>query len=402
MGFWIAALVLGALVSLLLAMSLLRRPQGSQNAAQSDVLIYKDQLADLDRDKVRGLIAPEEAERARLEISRRILEADKAAQAAGASSTPHGGISRVFAIAIALVILGGGSALYIYLGAPGYPDLPLSSRIAAAAEMRAERPDQATAETGVERREVEANPDHVALIERLRTELERRPDDLQGHTLLVDNEARLGNLIAAHRAQANVLRIKGDSATADDYAKYADLLILAAGGYVSPEAEQALTRALNLDPTNGTARYYSGLLFAQTGRPDLAFRFWSALLDDSPPDAPWVPAIEARIADTAMRAGVNYSPPTPGPDAGAVAAAEDMNPEERAEMIRGMVETLADRLATDGGTPDEWAQLIGALSVLGETDRAAAILEEARTVFADNPDALARIEASANQAGIAE
>ena len=402
MGFWIAALVLGALVSLLLAMSLLRRPHQSQNPAQSDVLIYKDQLADLDRDKARGLIAPEEAERARLEISRRILEADKTAKAAGTSSIPDIDMSRVFAIAIALVILGGGSGLYIYLGEPGYPDLPLSSRIAAAAEMRAERPDQATAETGVERREVEANPDHVALIERLRTELERRPDDLQGHTLLVDNEARLGNLIAAHRAQANVLRIKGDSATADDYAKYADLLILAAGGYVSPEAEQALTRALNLDPTNGTARYYSGLLFAQTGRPDLAFRFWSALLEDSPADAPWVPTIEARIADIAMRAGVNYSPPTTGPDAGAVAAAEDMSPEERAEMIRGMVETLADRLATDGGTPDEWARLIGALSVLGETDRAAAILNEAQTVFADNPDALARIEASANRAGIAE
>lgn len=402
MAFWIAALVLGALVSLLLAVSLLRRPLQAQNAAQSDILIYKDQLADLDRDKVRGLIAPEEAERARLEISRRILEADKAAaRSSGARSAP-GTLSAITAAGVVATVLVGGAALYWQLGAPGYPDLPLNSRLAAAAEMRAERPDQATAEAGVTRPEVEANPDHVALIEQLRTELERRPDDLRGHTLLVDNEARLGNLVAAHRAQANVLRIKGDSATADDYAKYADLLVLSAGGYVSPEAEQALTRALNLDPTNGTARYYSGLLFAQTGRPDLAFRFWSALLEDSPTDAPWVPVIEARIGEIAMRAGVNYSPPAPGPDADAVAAAEDMSPEDRAEMIRGMVEGLADRLATDGGSPEEWARLVGALSVLGETDRAAAILEEARTVFAEDPDALRRIEAAADRAGVAE
>ena len=33
------------------------------------------------------------------------------------------------------------------------------------------------------------------------------------------------------------------------------MMILAAGGYVSPDAEAALLRGLELEPRNGTARY---------------------------------------------------------------------------------------------------------------------------------------------------
>ncbi len=56
---------------------------------------------------------------------------------------------------------------------------------------------------------------------------------------------------------------------------------MAAGGYVSPEAEAALSEVLRREPSNGRARYYTGLLYAQTGRPDLAFRVWRPLLEDS-------------------------------------------------------------------------------------------------------------------------
>ena len=70
-------------------------------------------------------------------------------------------------------------------------------------------------------------------------------------------------------------------------------------------------------------------------------------------------------------------------------------------MIRGMVEGLALRLAEDGGPPEDWARLIGALGVLGETARARAIWDEARQAFADSPQALAAIRAAAERAGVA-
>ncbi|NND41714.1 MAG: c-type cytochrome biogenesis protein CcmI, partial [Silicimonas sp.] len=151
-------------------------------------------------------------------------------------------------------------------------------------------------------------------------------------------------------------------------------------------------------PGNGAAQYYAGLLFAQSGRPDRAFPVWRRLLETSPPDAPWLPVIRDEIAALAAAAGVPYTPPAVrGPDADDIAAADEMSADERQAMIRGMVDGLADRLATDGGPPEDWARLISALGVLGETARARAIADEALAVFADNAAALATIEAAAQR-----
>jgi cytochrome c-type biogenesis protein CcmH len=39
-------------------------------------------------------------------------------------------------------------------------------------------------------------------------------------------------------------------------------------------------------------------------------------------------------------------------------------------MIRGMVSGLKERLWAEGGTPEEWAQLIRSLGVLGDVETA--------------------------------
>ena len=93
-------------------------------------------------------------------------------------------------------------------------------------------------------------------------------------------------------------------------------------------------------------------------------------------------------------------PNMPGPDAAAMAAAQDMTPEQRQQMIDSMVQGLEDRLATKGGSPEEWARLIGALTVKGEGPRAQEILAEARSKFAADPQALTVIDGAAAQAGL--
>lgn len=113
------------------------------------------------------------------------------------------------------------------------------------------------------------------------------------------------------------------------------------------------------------------------------------------------------IEDLAWLAGQpDYRPPgadaMPAPDAGAMAAAADMSPEERQDFIRSMVGQLEARLADEGGGPEEWARLISSLGVLGETDHAREIYAEAQGRFTDQPDALAAIEAAARQAGLAQ
>lgn len=417
MIFWAIAIGLAALAALLLVLALLRG--GAEEAGPGDVEIYRDQLAEVERDRARGTLTDAEAERLRTEVSRRLLEADRAAAGRSrAGSAPRGATLAAAALAC-LVVVGGALALYDRIGAPGYPDMPLEARKAEAARIHAERPSQQAAEARVAEAQAgglpnlpgaaDPDPAFADLMDKLRKTLESRPDDLRGHELLARNEAGLGNFAAAARAQQVVIRLKGEAADAEDRADLAEYLILAAGGYVSPEAEQQLAAALKLDPGQGRARYYTGLMYAQTGRPDIAFRLWRQLLEKGPEDAPWIAPIRAQIAPLARLAGVEYDPPAPkrpapalkGPNQADMAAAADMTPEERQDMIRTMVQGLSDRLASQGGTPEEWARLINALGVLGEGDRAAAIWDEARQSFADRPEALATIRAAAERAGVA-
>ena len=412
MVFWIVAFVMTAAVTALILLAL-RRGGEEQQAAEADIRVYRDQLKEVERDLARGLLTEAEAETTRVEVSRRLLEADRAASGPADGREAPGVATGAIAALTAVTLVGGAFGLYQWLGAPGYPDLPLATRIEAAETARANRPDQAAAEAEVSampRLPAEASEEYLQLMERLRATVAERPDDVQGHRLLARNEAALGNFVAARAAQERVLELLGDGATAQDYADYADLLELAAGGYVSPQAEAVIARVLERDPGNGAARYYTGLLMVQTGRADLAFRVWDELLGQSRPTDPWVPPIRAQIRDLAQIAGVrDYEPPamraaTAAPGAGPTAeqmeAAAEMTAEERMEMIRGMVDGLSDRLATEGGPPEDWARLIGALGVLGNAEQARAIADEAEEVFAGNDAALSLIAEARMRAGL--
>ena len=71
-------------------------------------------------------------------------------------------------------------------------------------------------------------------------------------------------------------------------------------------------------------------------------------------------------------------------------------------MIRGMVDRLSDRLATTGGSAEEWARLIGALGFLGEADQAALNWQNAKDLFRDRPNDLAIVRGAASKLGITQ
>ena len=82
MLFWLVAAALTALVVALVLHPLMRRSAAAASPASHDLAVYRDQMSELDRDLARGLIGPREAEAARTEIGRRILQAaDSAASA---------------------------------------------------------------------------------------------------------------------------------------------------------------------------------------------------------------------------------------------------------------------------------------------------------------------------------
>lgn len=369
--------------------------------ATADLAVYRDQLAEVVRDQNRGVLAASEAERLRLEIHRRMLDVDRPK---GAEVLPHQGSTLWIGVGALVLCLGAGIAIYGKLGLPGFGDLPLSTRLAAADDAYNSRlsQDQAEAAQPPFSQPTDIDPELSAMIDKLRDAVATRPDDLLGHSLLAQNEAALGNFVAARKAQGVVVRLKRAEATAEDLATLAQLMVAAAGGMVTPEAEKVLVQCLKLDPGNGWARYYSGLMFAEIGRPDRAFALWEPLLREGRPDAPWIDEVLSLIPYIAAAAGINYSLPGTEPIvAAAVEAAKQMSDTDRAAMIVTMVEGLEARLIADGGPVEEWVRLVISLGVLDEDGRAKAAYQVAMVAFAGKPSALAALRAAAVQAGVA-
>ena len=119
MIFWVAAAVLCALTVALLLRPLSRGEAETDEAAEHDLAVYRDQLAEVERDRAQGVISADETHEARREIERRILAADAARTPAGWSGARRRGLGLwlVLAAAVPLVSMG----LYLQLGNPETP-----------------------------------------------------------------------------------------------------------------------------------------------------------------------------------------------------------------------------------------------------------------------------------------
>ena len=390
--FWAVACVLSGAVVAVLAAALRRAPTGGTEAAEADLAVYRDQLAEIGRDLTRGTTGPDEAARLRAEIGKRVIEADRVrGAAAGHKSSTGTGKSAWLALGL---MLPSALAGYWWLGAPGYPDMALVPRLEALDAGIAARPGQVAelerlgkprdaAKDAALATELAASSDPAVLQDRFRTAFEA------------------GDTLAAVRVQERLLALRGVAASSNDHANMALALVSEAQGYVSPEAEAELRASLQREMGNELARYLVGEMFLQGGRYDQAFRFWRPLAEGGSPGSPWVASIRERIVQVAELAGIRYAlPETSGPSAGDVAAAGDMSPEERQTMIQGMVAQLSDRLATDGGTVEEWNRLIRSLAVLERLPDAQKIYDEAKAKFQGQAAELSFLRLAAVESGL--
>ena len=402
MVFWGVSVLLILLAVAGLCWPLFRGRGEAASRAEHDMQVYKDQLREIERDLARGVLEPAEAEATRTEVSRRLLgAAEQAEKLTGAAHSPVG-VSRGLAAGMALFLFLATAGLYLQIGASGRLDQPLQARIEQAQAERAARLSQADAEARMAELDQpgpEVSEDYLALVNKLREAMKERPDEVQGLRLLGQHLPRIGEWAEAAVVQRRLIEILGAAATGDDYADLAEDLIIAAGGYVSPEAEDTLETGMQLDPSNPRIRFYAGHALLQSGRPDLTYSLWTRLLEEGPEDAPWVLAIREQITDVAAAIG---APVPRGPNAEDIEAAGQMSEGDRQQMIETMVATLAERLGREGGPPEDWAQLIRAYGVLGETGKASAIWNEARETFADNPTALNLIRRAARDAEVAQ
>jgi cytochrome c-type biogenesis protein CcmH len=83
-----------------------------------------------------------------------------------------------------------------------------------------------------------------------------------------------------------------------------------------------------------------------------------------------------------------------------MAAAQQLTPEQRTQMVRGMVDRLAERLKTDGHDFDGWLRLVRAYVVIGEADKAQAALAGARTAAGNDDEKRKRLDALSKALGL--
>jgi len=374
--FYVVAGALALATGFALIRPLIMGHGGIEAQGTRDARLYRDQLDEIERDLERGTINPGEAEGARADVSRRLIAAAGRAETSVALAPAPRRYSRLVA-GIALI---GAPALavtlYLANGMPGQPDLPLARRAAieAAQAESAPRPSQAEAEIAFAPEPpqplTKEQQDYAGLMARLETLLEQRPDDVRGLELLAAGYLRLQRHADSWRVYERLLAALGDEAEAGLYASMAEAMVQAAGGYVSPKAERAIGAALARDETLPVARYYAGLLMVQSGRLDEAIAVWEQLTAEAPGDAPWLEFLDAMLAEAiALRDGT----PAPGPSAADLEAAGAMTPEERQEMIEGMVTRLEERLTSEGGAVEEWLRLMNAYAQLDRRDDAARI-----------------------------
>jgi cytochrome c-type biogenesis protein CcmH len=373
-GLWVTIAAVTAMVMTLVLFPLFRR-RGSATPPDRvayDLAVYQDQLAEIDRDIERGLLQPDRAEAARLEIKRRMLSSGAAAQmlsngtaAAGAESPAHQTgrspvLAAVLAIAVPLVALG----VYWDLGHPGGPKTPVAARDAEAPQMTME---QAVAQ--------------------LQQRLDEDPANLEGWLLLGRSYLSLGRPAEAAVAYRTAAGLSDQRP--DIVADYGEALVAADQGRVSPLAQSLFERALSGDRKDTKARYYIALAKAQRGDLEGALQDWTDVMALSPPDAPWVPAVREQMARAATELGVDPQSVTasaevrslggsaskiasnpPGPTEEDVAVAAQMSAEERAAMINAMVDRLAARLEDDPDNIEGWLRLAGAYEMIGQSDKA--------------------------------
>jgi cytochrome c-type biogenesis protein CcmH len=346
---WILIALLTAAAILAVLVPLARRPSVG-DPAEHAARVYRDQLAELERDKAEARIDAAEAEAARAEVARRLIAADSEAHvgatvADGGSAKMRRATAVVALIGIPLFSL----TLYLALGAPTLPGAPLAARLA----------------------EPIVADDFEMMIRKVEEHLASKPEDGRGWDVIAPVYLRLGRLTEAEQAYRNAIRLLG--ATAPRQIGLGEAIFASQGGIVTAEARSAFEAANGLDPSAPIPRFFLGLAAEQEGKQQEAADAWRALLADTPADSAWRPAVEkafSRVApDEPLPAPA--APSQPGPTEEQVAAAADMPEADRTAMIESMVSGLAERLRSEPADVEGWLRLIRSYVVLGRNDAAA-------------------------------
>lgn len=368
--FWIAAAAITMLSMVALLVPLLRGRGGRvEKRVDFDISVYRDQLAEVDRDLERGVLNDDQALAARTEIQRRLLAAageDAADDDAPPSADDVQARPRFTgALILSMLVLVPLGAVFIYndLGNPGLPDQPLAERKAAGGQT-----------TGQPQTAADRMAQLRAMIKDMERRVEANPADTRSWALLGQARQMMMDHDGAVDAFGKLVELTDRHPEA--LIAMAEALFMQAGEKVTPDALALFKESRMAEPTNPMTYYYIALEREQAGDWAGAVHEFTGLLAISPENAPWVGDIQARMAQAAGEAGIDVpvvkmqppiqDTPQPAPTPEQVQGAQDMSPEDQQALIQSMVNRLAARLKDNPDDLEGWKRLAQAYRVLGD------------------------------------
>ena len=329
--------------------------------------VLLDQLDEVQCDLDRRVISKSEAAAAQQEIKRRILAAARrSTRGQIAENTGGRGALILAAFFVPLMAVG----YYAFMGSPEISSLAYADR-------QAERAEQQKI---------------TELTDKLYARLTSEPNGgaSEGWMLLGQTYYRMGEYSQAAAAFETVT--SRDDASSATFSMLAEALVSSEQGIVTPKAETAIDRAIELDPSNPAGAFYKSMAMAQKGEEAAAHALLLSQLDAADGFAPWMEAFIAQANQIARTLGrdqialADYAPMAgggAGPTAEDVAAAGNMSDEDRGEFIRSMVNRLAEKLEDKPDDLDGWLRLANAYTVLGEKPNAVSAYERALILLSD-------------------
>lgn len=392
MDFWLVSALLTFVAILIVMLPLTRKEVVSSGQGEEDRSVYIQQLKEIDADLARGLLDEQSAAQARLEISRRILKNDRlmsdAAASDGANSNDAAkkylldASTRWVTVLVLLFIPILSWGVYAAIGTPDLPSQPLADR----------------------QGNMIQDKSAVELIAQAEAHLASAPDDGRGWAILAPIYMRLGRVDDAINAYRRSLDLLGKDV--DRLIGLGEALTVKANGQVTAEALALFEEAGKIEPNDLRPPLMKARALLQAGKRDDAIDVLQIILNTSPEDAQWRADIEQTIANLKAGKGPtassaqNARPAAQprGPTAEDVEAAASLDEQGRKDMIRSMVDGLAEKLRENPADVDGWERLLRAYAVLGEQDNVKEALHNAAKALPEND--MRRLTDTATQLGI--
>jgi cytochrome c-type biogenesis protein CcmH len=292
MSFWLFAGLMTVMALCYVLPPLLQRTAAAGDERErSNVSVYRDQFAELERDLHDGVLDEEQYEQGHLELQRRLLEDVSPARGKQASVASSARSGRATAMILGGMIPLLAVLLYSQIGTPqalkqgqqrqAVP--PVQEEEEAAMDAPAGPPGAPT------QQEIEQR------VAKLAARLKENPNDAQGWAMLARSYQNFKRYREASDAYARAVAVAGNDAGL--WADYAESLALANNSQLQGQPLELINKALQLDPNNQKALWLAGNAAYQTQDFQQAIAYWEKLEKLLPAGSEGAESVSSRIAE---------------------------------------------------------------------------------------------------------